>query len=112
MKKFNHRNKDESSEHCNDEASSVLSSSTSVDSLALVRDTKRSKFKARLPMIQWATKKGQRRNEKTKERDKNAITVPPCCGISTANDKEIQTEKQFSDKSVQCDDAAFDYFYR
>lgn len=112
MKKFNHSNKDESSEHCNDEASSVLSSSTSVDLSALARDTKRSKFKARLPMIQWATKKGLRRNEKTKGKDKSSIAVPPCCGLSTANDKEIQTEKQFSDKSVQCDDAAFDYLYR
>uniref|UniRef100_A0A8D8CI16 Protein unc-13 homolog D n=3 Tax=Culex pipiens TaxID=7175 RepID=A0A8D8CI16_CULPI len=110
MKKFNHSNKDETSEHCNDEASSVLS--TSVDLSALARDTKRSKFKARLPTIQWATKKGQRRNEKTKGKDKSSIAVPPCCGLSTANDKEIQTEKQFSDKSVQCDDAAFDYLYR
>ncbi|XP_055617966.1 protein unc-13 homolog 4B isoform X2 [Toxorhynchites rutilus septentrionalis] len=58
---------------------------------------KHNKFKASLSMVRW-----MRGNRPTDQNKSNVIQATPCCGLITANDKEIQTQKEFLDKSVQC----------
>ncbi|XP_058467926.1 protein unc-13 homolog 4B isoform X4 [Malaya genurostris] len=91
------------SESRNNENDSVISLSSTSTLTLPVRGSKRDTFKTRMPVIKWLKGTGSRNKLNSRK-----FTASPCCNLSTANDKEIQTEKEFAEKSVQCDYSSFD----